>query len=251
MRKTLVVLSMFALGATQSFAQDAATKNAATPAASTSVGPAIVITPTSTPSDLAKAAIQAQGGDKFKNVQNMMLRGSVQLYAPNSIQALPGSFYIVTSGNKLRMELDARPQIVFKQIYDGQNSFSSMPGVEIPPLSKFGLNALSRFDQPGYKLTALPDKKKQRGFRLEDPDGYTTDFFIDPTTGRVMSFLMYYQGYTFGTENSKFKEVEGVLVPFSFSQRFEMTIGAFFAEYSVKEVKLNQTLADDMFVIPR
>jgi len=251
MRKTLVVLSLFALGATQSFAQDAATKNAATPAASTSAVPAIVITPTSTPSDLAKAAIQAQGGDKFKNVQNMMLRGSVQLYAPNSIQALPGSFYIVTSGNKLRMELDARPQIVFKQIYDGQNSFSSMPGVEIPPLSKFGLNALSRFDQPGYKLTALPDKKKQRGFRLEDPDGYTTDFYIDPATGRVMSFLMYYQGYTFGTENSKFKEVDGVLVPFTFSQRFDMPMGAFFAEYSVKEVKLNQTLADDMFVIPR
>jgi len=251
MRKTLVVLSLFALSASYSFAQDAATKNGATPTASSSAAPAIVITPTSTPNDLAKAAIQAQGGDKFKNVQNMMLRGSVQLYAPNSIQSLPGSFYIVTSGNKLRMELDARPQIVFKQIYDGQNSFSSMPGVEIPPLSKFGLNALSRFDQPGYKLTALPDKKKQRGFRLEDPDGYTTDFFIDPTTGRVMSFLMYYQGYTFGTENNKFKEVEGVLVPFSFSQRFEMTIGAFFAEYSVKEVKLNQTLADDMFVIPR
>jgi hypothetical protein len=39
--------------------------------------------------------------------------------------------------------------------------------------------------------------------------------------------------------------------PSPFSQRFEMTIGAFFAEYSVKEVKLNQTLADDMFVIPR
>ena len=98
---------------------------------------------------------------------------------------------------------------------------------------------------PGYKVTAIADKKKQRGFRIEDPEGYTTDFYIDPTNGRVMSFLMYYQGYTFGTENNKFKEIEGVLVPFSFSQRFEMSQGAFFAEYSVKEVKLNQTLAED------
>ncbi len=118
-------------------------------------------------------------------------------------------------------------------------------------MNKFCMNVLVRYDQPGYKLSPLPDKKKQRGFRVEDPEGYTTDFYIDATTGRVMSFLMYYQNYTFGTENSKFKEVEGVLIPFSFSQRFEMPQGAFFAEYSVKEVKLNQTLGDDVFAIPR
>jgi hypothetical protein len=53
-----------------------------------------------------------------------------------------------------------------------------------------------------------------------------------------------------GTDNSKFKEVDGELVPFSFSQQFEMAQGAFFAEYCVKEVKLNQTLGEDSFVIP-
>jgi hypothetical protein len=31
-----------------------------------------------------------------------------------------------------------------------------------------------------------------------------------------------------GTDNSKFKEVDGELVPFSFSQQFEMAQGAFF-----------------------
>ena len=54
-----------------------------------------------------------------------------------------------------------------------------------------------------------------------------------------------------GTENSKFKEVEGVLVPVSFSQKFEMPMGAFFAEFNVKEVKLNQQLGEDAFAIPR
>ena len=48
-----------------------------------------------------------------------------------------------------------------------------------------------------------------------------------------------------------FKPVEGVLVPLSFSQKFEMPMGAFFAEFSVKEVKLNQQLAEDAFAIPR
>lgn len=42
-----------------------------------------------------------------------------------------------------------------------------------------------------------------------------------------------------------------MLVPFSFSQKFEMPAGTFFAEFSVKEVKLNQTLADDAFAIPQ
>jgi hypothetical protein len=229
-------------------AQEASKNGVSSPTAATST--AVVITATSTPTDLARAAFMAQGGEKFRSVQNMVLRGSVSLYPPNSVQSIPGAFSIVTAGEKLRMEIDARPAIVFKQIYDGQQSFSSMPGVEVPPLTKFGLGALRKYDQPGYKITAIADKKKQRGFRIVDPEGYTTDFYIDASNGRVMSFLLYYNGFTFGTDNSKFKEIEGVLVPFSFSQRFEMPQGAFFAEYSVKEVKLNQTLAEDAFAIP-
>ena len=143
--------------------------NGATPAAA-----AIVITPETSPLDLARAAFAAQGGEKFRSVQNMILRGSVQLYPPNSVQSIPGSFSLVTAGPKLRMEIDARPAIVFKQIYDGQQSYSSMPNVEMPPLTKFGLGALARFDQPGYQITAIADKKKQRGFRLVDPEDYTT-----------------------------------------------------------------------------
>jgi hypothetical protein len=149
------------------------------------------------------------------------------------------------------MEIDARPAIVFKQIYDGEQSYSSMPNVQMPPLTKFGFGALARFDQSGNKIEAIPDKKKQRGFRLVDPEGYTTDYYVDPKTGRVMSFFIYYAGVTLGTENSKFKEVEGVLVPTSFSQKFEMPMGAFFAEFNVKEVKINQQLPEDAFAIPR
>lgn len=232
-------------------AQEQAGAKPATNGAVPAAAPAIVITPETTPIDLARAAFAAQGGEKFRTLQNMILRGSVQLYPPNSVQSIPGSFSLVTAGPKLRMEIDARPAITFKQIYDGQNSYSSMPNVEMPPLTKFGLGALSRFDQPGYQISAIPDKKKQRGFRLVDPDGYTTDYYLDPKTGRVMSFFLYYNGVTLGTENSKFKEVEGVLVPFSFSQKFEMSMGAFFAEFSVKEVKMNQQLGDDAFAIPR
>ncbi|HEU4432770.1 MAG TPA: hypothetical protein VFR51_05195 [Pyrinomonadaceae bacterium] len=223
----------------------AANGDAAAPA------PAVVITDKSTPTELARAAFMAQGGEKFRNVQNIVIRGSAQLYPPNSVQSIPGSFSLVTAGPKLRLDIDARPAFVFKQIYDGQNSYSSMPNVEMPPLTKFGLGALARYDQAGYQITALPNKKKQRAFRIVDPDGYTTDFFIDAANGRVMSFMIYYGGFTLGTEHSKFKDVEGVLVPSSFSQKFETPMGAFFAEFSAKEVNINQTLAEDAFAIPR
>ena len=253
MRKTVLAsLALAAFSVTvsaQDHAKSAPANGAAAPAAATA--PAIAITAEMSPKDLAKAAFLAQGGEKFRSVQNTMLRGSVQLYPPNSVQSIPGSFSLVTAGDKLRMEIDARPAIVFKQIYDGEQSYSSLPNVTLPPLTRFGFGALARYDQPGVQISAIPDKKKQRGFRLVDPDGFTTDYYLDPKTGRVMSFLIYYNGVTLGTENSKFKEVEGVLVPLSFSQKFEMPMGAFFAEFNVKEVKLNQQLGEDAFAIPR
>lgn len=248
LKSLAISICLISAGATLSAQEQTPAK----PAANGATAPAaIVITPETTPLELARAAFTAQGGEKFRNVQNMILRGSVQLYPPNSVQSLPGSFSLVTAGPKLRMEIDARPVMLFKQIYNGEQSFSSMPNVEMPPLTKFGLGALARFDQPGYQITAIADKKKQRGFRLVDPEGYTTDYYVDPKTGRVMSFFLYYGGATLGTENSKFKEIDGVLIPFSFSQKFEMSMGAFFAEFSVKEVKLNQQLPEDAFAIPR
>jgi hypothetical protein len=212
--------------------------------------PATAITATTSPLDLARAALAAQGGEKYRSLKSMVLRGSVNLYAPNSTQSIPGGFVWVVAGDKVRLEIDARPAVSFKQIYDGQRSYSSLPGVDMPPASKFGLPLLAKFDQPGYTVSALPDKKKQRAFRISDADGNVTDFYIDTATGRVMTFLIPYNGYTFGTENKKFKEIDGVLVPFSFTQRLEMPQGAFFAEYSVKDAKLNQTLGDDVFAMP-
>lgn len=214
----------------------------------TTTGP--VITATTSPVDLARAAFAAQGGEKFRNLKNVVLRGSADLYAPNSTQSIPGAFVFVLAGDKARLEVDARPAFTFKQIDDSERSYSSVPNLHLPPASKSGMVLLAKFDQPGYVVSALPDKKKQRAFRVSDPDGNSTDFFIDVATGRVMSFLIPFGGYTFGTENKKMKEVEGVLIVTNFSQRLETPQGAFFADYTVKDIKLNQTLGDDVFVIP-
>ena len=212
--------------------------------------PATAITASTSPVDLAKAAVAAFGGDKFRTMKNAILRGSVDLYGPASTQSVPGGFVIVTSGDKFRMEVDARPLFSFKQIFDGQQSYSSLPGAQMAPASKFGIAVLNKFDQAGYTVTALPDKKKQRGFRITDGEGNATDFYLDAATGRVMSLTFAYGGYNFGTENKKFKEIEGVLIPSSFTQRIEMPQGAAFAEFNVKDIKINQAMGDDVFAMP-
>jgi hypothetical protein len=244
---TLVLLLISSTALAQG--PEAAKPNGAATVAASPIPAAPVITAGSTPIELARAALAAQGGDKFKNLKSMMLIGSADLYPPSSTASIPGKFVIVTTGEKVRIDIDARPVFNFKQVFDGQRSFSSIPGAEMPPPSKFGLPVLAKFDQPGYTVSALPDKKKLRGFRIVDAEGNTTDFYVDLGTARVMQYLTPYNGYTFGTENSKFKEVDGVLIPMNFSQRLEMQQGAFFAEYKVKEVKLNQPIGDDVFMI--
>jgi hypothetical protein len=207
------------------------------------------ITDKSTPTELARAALAALGGDNFKKMKSSFVTGSANLYAPNQAGSIPGTFAIAIAGDKVRVDVNAQPIIVFKQIYDGERSFSTLPGIEIPPPSRFGLPVLAKYDQTGYTVSAIPDKKKLRGFRIVDPNGNTTDYYIDPATARVSEYIIPYQGYTFGSTISKFAEVDGVLIPMSFTQRFEMPAGAYFAEYKVKSVKLNGPIADDVFVI--
>ncbi|MBA2705368.1 MAG: hypothetical protein H0U60_16130 [Blastocatellia bacterium] len=244
---TISILAMAFVAAVSVHAQTATNVKAVDTIAA---APAVAITSSTSATDLARAALTAQGGEKFKTLKSMVLRGSVDLYAPNSTQSIPGGFIIVLAGDKVRVEIDARPAVSFKTIYDGQRNYSSLPGVELPPASKFGLPLLTKFDQPGYVVTAIPDEKKLRGFSIADADGNLTNFYIDTATGRVVKFLIPYNGYKFGTENKKMKEVDGVLVAFEFTQRLEMPQGAFFAEYKVKDVKINQPIGDDVFAMP-
>ena len=251
MRKYAPTLAVLLLIVSAAFGQGPeAAKSASSGAPTTNtILAAPAITANSTPLELARAALAAQGGDKFKNLKSMVLMGSVDVYPPNSAQSVPGKFAMVTVGDKVRIDIEALGMPRFRQIFDGQQSYSSIPGVQIPPPTKFGLPVLAKFDQSGYTVSALPDKKKLRGFRIVDAEGNTTDFYIDPATGRVTQYLIPYNGFTFSTENSKFKEIDGVLVPINFTQKLELLQQAYFAEYKVKDVKLNQPIGDDVFVM--
>src|SRR5919112_4104449 len=127
MKSLLLILMLGLVFGVTVQAQEQKKEQPAAAANGAAAPPAVVITAESTPAELAKAAFLAQGGEKLRNVQNVMVRGSVQLYPPNSVQSIPGSFSLVTAGQKLRMDIDARPAITFKQIYDGEQTYSSMP----------------------------------------------------------------------------------------------------------------------------
>ncbi len=211
--------------------------------------PAAPLTAAMPPVELARAAYQAHGGARLRDLKNTVLRGSVDLFSPNSTQALAGQFAVVSAGDKFRMEIQS-PAFTMRTIYDGERSYSSMPQFQLPPLNKYGYNLLFKFDQPGYAVAALPDKKKV-GFRISTPEGSVTDFYLDPKTGRIQSFkIPLGDGVSYGVEHKSLKEIDGVLVPMSFVQRFETPQGIFYAESKVKTALLNQTLDADVFAIP-
>jgi hypothetical protein len=208
------------------------------------------ITDKSNPTDLAKAALAALGGDNFKKMKSSFIQGDVNLYAPNQTQALPGKFAIATAGDKFRVDISAAPVFVFKDIYDGVRSQSNVPGIELPPPSKFGLPMLSKFEQGGYTVSAIPDKKKLRGFRIVDGEGNTTDYYIDPATARIAEYVIPYGDSTFGSTITKYAEIDGVLIPMNFTQKFAVPgQGDYYAEYKAKSAKLNGPIGDDVFMV--
>lgn len=211
--------------------------------------PAVKITETSTPVELAHAAYVAQGGEKFRDLKTLILTGTVDVYVPNSTQATPSNFIFINARERLWKEVRSSVNFV-RQIHDGERSYFSLRGLSVPPPGKFGMFVLTKYDQPGYTVTALPDKDKLRGFRIADAEGNATDFYIDPATARVVRHVAVYKKLNYGTEYKKWKVMEGLLVPEQFTEGIETPQGTFYGEYTVKEVKINQPVSDDVFAIP-
>ena len=209
------------------------------------------LAPTASPAELARAAYQSLGGDRFRNLRNMVLTGSLDLYSPASTQGITGRFGVITAGERVRQEMQS-PFFNASLIYDGVQSYSSIRGFELPPPSKFGLPVLLKHAQPGYTVSALPDKdgKKVRAFRVTGPEGNATDFKVDAATGRLSGYEMLFGGVTFVVEIKETKEIDGVTVPTKFAQRLATPQGTFIAEFKVKDAKINQELPADVFTIP-
>lgn len=252
MKKYSILLLIFVLAA-GAFAQkdDKQKKDEKekTPVAATT--PAIAISKTSTPMELAKAALTAHGGDKFKNMKTLSVLGTAEV-SGSPTQSMSGSFAMIFSGEKYRLEIVV-PIQSFKQIYDGENTMSSIPNFQLPPLNRLGLPLLPKIEEKGYTVTELPEKGKKLGFRITSPEGYYTDFLIDEKTGQVKSYSAKYdfngREITTAVDIDKLKDVEGVLVPEKYSQRFELGQLTMYSNFKAKEISVNTTIADDVFTM--
>lgn len=201
----------------------------------------------------AKAALAAHGGEKLKKMTTMMVKGSVDLNTFG--QAMPGAFSTAISGDKYYFEINAAVQTL-KQVYDGRETFSSIQGFSLPPVTSLGLPLLARVGDEGYKVTALPaTSKRKKGFRVTTPEGFYTDFGVDEKTGQIKSYESAFELggriVTTSVEIDEFQTVEGVVVPKRYSQRFDLGQITAYANFKAKEILVNTKIDDSAFAIPR
>ncbi len=202
--------------------------------------------------ELAKKAVAAHGGDKLKNMKTLVIKGSVDVTTSAIAQAIPASFVTIFSGDKYRIEI-ANPFQPFKQTFDGTQTSSSMRGgFTLPPINRLGLPLLPQMGKQGFVITSLPeDKKKRKGFRMTSPEGYFTDFYLDEKTAQIKGYDASYElngrNITTSVEIDKLRDVEGVLIPEKYAQRFDMDQITVYASFKAKEITVNTEVPDGVF----
>ena len=240
-----IVLSILALAC---FGQNETASKQAAPAKTGATTGAI------TPMDAAKAAVAAHGGDKLKGMKSLVLKGSVDLNFNG--QNLPAAFSTAISGNKYFFEIN-NPFQPLKQIYDGQQTFSSMQGFSLPPVTSLGFPLLPRVGDAGYTVSAPADAKKTKnGFRITTPEGFYTDFYVNEKTGQIKGYDSSFEAagrvITTSVEIEGYQTVDGIVVPTKYSQRFDLggQVTAY-ANFKTKQVLVNSPIEDAAFAIPK
>jgi hypothetical protein len=142
-------------------------------------------------------------------------------------------------------------------VSDGQQTFSSLPGIMLPPLNSIGFAVIGHVGDTGYVVSEYAEgKKKGKGFRIVSPDGFYTDFQVDEKTGQIKGFESAFEldGGRVITTSAVIEElmtVEGVVVPKKYSQRFDMGGFTAYANFKIKEALINPQMAENAFAIPK
>jgi hypothetical protein len=210
----------------------------------------VATTKTRTPLELAKATLTLYGGDKFKNMKTLVIRGTADV-SGSPTTTFAATFAMIYAGEKYRLEV-SNPFQPFKQTFDGQQTVSSINGFSFPPLNRLGLPLLPKIGEKDFVVAELPEaSKKKLGFRITAPEGFYTDFFIDEKTGLVKSYESSYdingRTVTTSVEIDKVRDVDGVKVPERFAQRFDLGQLTIYSDFKAKEILVNSPVADDVF----
>jgi hypothetical protein len=200
--------------------------------------------------DTAKATFAAHGGDKLKKMKSLLMKGSVDLTAMN--QAMPGAFSTAFSGDKYFFEVISAFQSL-KQVFDGKDTYSSIPGFSLPPVTSLGFPLLPKLGDKGYIVSAMGSKKKQRGFRITTPEGFYTDFIVDEKTSQIKGYESAYDVggriVTTSVEVKDYEVVDGITVPKNYSQRFDLGTMTAYASFKTKTIQINTPIEDAAFAL--
>jgi hypothetical protein len=244
MKRNLLVLATLVFCASAAAAQSTNGPSPTKPATDSKAANAAAL-------ELAKQVYAAHGGDKFRAVKTMVVKGSVDLTSSAFNQAIAGAFSMAFAGDKYRLEI-ANPVQSFKQTYDGSETRTSVPtGFSLPPVNRLGFPLLQRLGEEGFVVSSLPDQKKNNGFRITAPDGYFTDYYVDEKTKQVKSFEAMYEFsgrmFTTSVEIGKYRDVQGVIIPEKYSQRFDLGQLVVYGDFKSKDILINTELAPDVF----
>lgn len=200
--------------------------------------------------ELAKMSLAAHGGDKFKNMKTLIIRGTADV-SGSPTATFPAAFTTVYAGDKYRLEI-TNPFQPFKQIYDGRQTFSSVDNFYLPPINRLGLPLLPKIEAEGFKVSAL-EKSKKKGFRITSPEGYFTDFFVDEKTNQIKSYEASYEyngrKITTSVEIDKMRDVGGIIIPERYAQRFDLGQLTIYANFKAKEILVDSEVTDDVFTM--
>ena len=209
--------------------------------------------PASSPKDFARTALAAHGGDSFRNLKSLILKGSGVAFSPLSTQAAPIDFTIVYTSTRVRIDMKA-PFGMIHLINDGEQFFTLFAGQRgtfgLAPPNQFGLGVLADYDKQGATITALPLNKDEVGFRIADADGRATDFYMNPSTGLISHYEYKYNDYINSWDQKDYKKVEGLFIPHKLVMKLGSRVGDYYAEFKVKEVQINPNVSDSVFTPP-
>jgi hypothetical protein len=245
--KKIFAVTLIVLFALNAFAQ----KEQKTKPAETKKDAAKTVSTTEqTPLELAKAALKAHGGDKFKNMKTLVVRGTAEI-SGSPTATFPATFAMILSGEKYRLEI-TNPFQPFKQVFDGRQTQSSVNNFTLPPINRLGLPLLQKIEEENFTVSALPEKyKKKKGFRITSPEGFYTDFFTDEKSGQIKSYEASYdyngRNITTSVEIDKVLDVKGVLIPERYAQRFDLGQFTIYSNFKAKEILVDSEVADDVF----
>lgn len=216
--------------------------NKSVPAAESSSGDAAII---------AKTAVSAHGGDNLTQMRSFLARGTVDVTGAFSY-VIPATFMMVVAGDRYAFELN-NPFQPLRQVYDGESTYSS--GYELPPVTSLGFPLLTKIYVDGYRVSVLPEPKKMRiGFRITTPEGFFTDFVVNPKSGLVKGYESRYdingRIVTTSVEIDEFETVKGIVVPERYSQRFDLGQMTAYANFKTKQILINSEIDDSVFEVP-